>query len=361
MSITYYWNNKPEEEYHINMWTNRICTEKLLKEEVSKPTHIFFVPAPHDNDNVFDSVNKIIGQNNKIIIWYLDHNLYDEYYDSKILELYNLGEDIIKITPDMNIENKHPFKILHTYSMADTVLEQQQNDRNIITGLFKRSERWGRHKYFLCFNGTPKSHRIGFVNGLYNNNLFDKMDISFLSWFDENNIRFTAEDIKNHMLGAYDKIELPEEIYPMHLDFGRHAHGFGTSLLNLPLYFSSYFDIITMAKYEQVGVYLDEKLYKSFACMKPFLIVGQYNTLKVLRDYGFKTFGDWIDESYDDVKNDYDRMEMVTDVVKELNNMSVFEIDKLFWKFKDVLVHNFLHLKKFINEIDAKLIKEICE
>ena len=33
--IIFYWNNKPDEEYHTHMWTNRICTEKLLNENIN--------------------------------------------------------------------------------------------------------------------------------------------------------------------------------------------------------------------------------------------------------------------------------------------------------------------------------------
>ena len=201
------------------MWTNRICLEKITAIGVKKPIYIFFVPAPHDNDTVFEAIDSVVGKNYKLVVWFLDHSNSDEYYDIKILKLHELGEDIIKITPDMNIKNNYPFKVFNNYSMADTVLEQQQNDRKLITGLFKKSERWGRHKYFLCFNGTPKYHRIQFVNKLYLNKLFDKMDISFLSWFDENNIRFTADTIKDWMEGAYDEIILPKEMLPLHLDF----------------------------------------------------------------------------------------------------------------------------------------------
>ena len=32
MNLIFYWNKKIDEEYHTHMWTNRICTEKLLKE-----------------------------------------------------------------------------------------------------------------------------------------------------------------------------------------------------------------------------------------------------------------------------------------------------------------------------------------
>jgi hypothetical protein len=294
-------------------------------------------------------------------LWNLDHSLYDEYYDTKLLELHELGEDVIKVSSDMNIPNDYPFKKLITYSMADAVLEVQRSNRKLIMGIFKKSAKLGRHKYFLCFNGTPKNYRIQFVNKLYHNDLFDKMDISFLSWFDDNHERFTIDTIKEYSEAGYDEIELPKEMFPMNLDFGRHAHGFYTCFLNLPLYFSSYIDVITMAKYASRGVYLDEKIYKSFICLKPFIIVGQYETLKILKDYGFKTFSPIINEDYDSERDSEKRMDMVIQEIKKFSEMPITEVDRIFWQFKDILVHNFLHLKKYINDIDDTLIKEICK
>ena len=137
MSITYYWNNKLDPKYHVNMWTNRICTEKLLKENINKETHIFFITSPKDNDDVFEVIDSVVGKNYKLVVWLLDHSTVDDYYDGRILQLHQMGEDIIKISPDMNIKNDYPFKILNNYSMADPVLEQQQNDRKLIMGLFE--------------------------------------------------------------------------------------------------------------------------------------------------------------------------------------------------------------------------------
>ena len=359
MNLIFYWNKKIDDDYHTHMWTNRICTEKLLKENINKETHIFFITSPEDNDDVFEVIDSVVGKSYKLVVWILDHSTVDDYYDRRILQLYQSGEDIIKITPDMNIKNDYPFKILNNYSMADTVLEQQQNDRKLIMGLFKKSQKWGRLKHFLSFNGTPKPHRINYVNKLYENNLLDYFNISFLSWFPVvNDILKNPTDVEKEMLEVYKSVLLPKEMLPIHLDFGTE---FGTSSLNLPLYFNSYIDVVTMAIYDNMGVYLDEKVYKSFACLKPFIIVGQYETLKTLKSYGFKTFSPIINEDYDSERDNEKRMDMVIKEIKKFSEMPITEVDRIFWQFKDILVHNFLHLKKYINDIDDTLIKEICK
>ena len=78
--IIFYWNNKPDEEYHTHMWTNRICTEKLLKENINKETHIFFITSPKDNDDVFEVIDSVVGKNYKFQINnYLNFSFFKDF------------------------------------------------------------------------------------------------------------------------------------------------------------------------------------------------------------------------------------------------------------------------------------------
>ena len=73
----------------------------------------------------------------------------------------------------------------------------------------------------------------------------------------------------------------------------------------------------------------------------PFVIVGQFETLKVLKELGFKTFSPIINEDYDNEKDNEKRMDLVIEEIKRLNNMTHSEIDNMFWEFKGILIHNF--------------------
>ncbi len=68
MNPVFYWNKKIDEEYHIHMWTNRICTEKLLKENINKETHIFFITSPRAPDDVFEVIDSVVGKNYKLVV-----------------------------------------------------------------------------------------------------------------------------------------------------------------------------------------------------------------------------------------------------------------------------------------------------
>ena len=69
-----------------------------------------------------------------------------------------------------------------------------------------------------------------------------------------------------------------------------------------------YAEIITEFTYKNDGlVCISEKLSQAILSKKPFIIVGDKNYLKVLRDLGFKTFNNRWSEKYDELDGKYNR------------------------------------------------------
>ena len=89
------------------------------------------------------------------------------------------------------------------------------------------------------------------------------------------------------------------------------------------------------------------------------MVVGQYNTLKVLKDYGFKTFSDIIDESYDDEKNWVIRSNMVFREMGRISLLPLEKVDEMYWKIEDILKHNFFHLGEYVFNVEDEVIKKI--
>ena len=92
--------------------------------------------------------------------------------------------------------------------------------------------------------------------------------------------------------------------------------------------------------------HITEKTFKPIALGMPFVIVGTQGSLKYLRSYGFKTFGDFWDESYDDETNDDLRIEKIAKVLKDLDLMSVEQKQQLFDSTMAVIKHNWDHFYK---------------
>jgi hypothetical protein len=65
--------------------------------------------------------------------------------------------------------------------------------------------------------------------------------------------------------------------------------------------------------------HLTEKALRPIACGKPFMLVATAGSLEYLRSYGFETFGDYIDESYD---LETDPVARLTAVIQEMSRIT---------------------------------------
>jgi hypothetical protein len=90
-------------------------------------------------------------------------------------------------------------------------------------------------------------------------------------------------------------------------------------------------------------LHLTEKTFKPIVLGMPFVIVGTRGSLEYLRSYGFKTFAGIFDESYDNETDDILRIERVTKLLKELNDLSVTERQKIHQACLPIVEHNFEH------------------
>ena len=72
----------------------------------------------------------------------------------------------------------------------------------------------------------------------------------------------------------------------------------------------------------------------------PFILVGCAHNLKYLRGYGFKTFSDFWDESYDTIVNNGNRLEAVTCEIVRFLSRPHKDIQDDYAKVQDIIVHN---------------------
>jgi hypothetical protein len=89
--------------------------------------------------------------------------------------------------------------------------------------------------------------------------------------------------------------------------------------------------------------HITEKTFKAIALEMPFVLVAPAGSLDYLREYGFKTFAGIFDESYDLETDDIRRIEKVTDLLKDLNNLSVAERHEIHQACLPIVEHNYNH------------------
>lgn len=89
--------------------------------------------------------------------------------------------------------------------------------------------------------------------------------------------------------------------------------------------------------------HITEKTFKAIALGMPFILVATAGSLEYLRSYGFRTFHDVWDESYDQETDDFRRLEMVTDILASIDACSPRENQQIFRHIQPIVEHNWNH------------------
>jgi len=123
------------------------------------------------------------------------------------------------------------------------------------------------------------------------------------------------------------------------------------------------FDIQIVAEtlFNTEKIHLTEKIFKPIVMYQSFILFGPARSLEFLRSYGFKTFHDIWDESYDYEINDKKRFKKITDLLLKINSMSQTEYSKLITKTQEIIKFNrkYFYSEKFknllLNELNSNL------
>lgn len=97
---------------------------------------------------------------------------------------------------------------------------------------------------------------------------------------------------------------------------------------------------VTETVYTGRRLQLTEKSFKPIALGMPFVLSATAGSLAYLRSYGFRTFSEFWDESYDLETDDYVRAEKVATVLKQLDDLSPQQKQELFQACWPVIEHN---------------------
>lgn len=204
----------------------------------------------------------------------------------------------------------------------------------------------------LILNRRIAPHRLILLSLLLNDNLVKdvnySIDLAMADYSDvgldlvtgtgyDGNPYLRNEKIRSNMTNGFFKLN---KIKKRTVDFDdiREVWGFGFE--KKENYLNSYFSVITETIFYEAGHYISEKSFKGIQHLHPFVIVGKPGILKYLKSKGFKTFSEFWDESYDEIVDDSDRMEVLYKLIESLLNKSNEEWDLLNEKLLPILIHN---------------------
>jgi len=248
---------------------------------------------------------------------------------SKILYLdYNaLTEQILKKEGIQGIYYNNwqysDYRVKEALAAGDSVVEDIKNKKL-------------REKKFLCFNRNSKWHRAYTVNRILEKGLDKDGIVTFSTHAGGGQIQFN---------GPFAKMEALKQRIPMVYDIVNDHYNIEPALpLNLKAHLTCYFNLVTESHYtteNNTRMFFTEKTFKPISCRQPFIMAGAYQQLKVLRDLGYKTFGDFIDESYDDIQDDKERLNKVVDVVEYICSLSNEALSEMLLQMLPILEHNY--------------------
>jgi hypothetical protein len=99
-----------------------------------------------------------------------------------------------------------------------------------------------------------------------------------------------------------------------------------TQFVNIPNWFNTSF--------------VTEKTFNAIANNQMFIVVGQAGSLNLLQHLGYKTFAGIIDETYDTIVHNGDRLEAVSREIVRFLSRPIEDIKNDYVKAQDIILHN---------------------
>jgi hypothetical protein len=115
--------------------------------------------------------------------------------------------------------------------------------------------------------------------------------------------------------------------------------------------------IVAETIFDKNKIHLTEKIFKPMVMMQPFIVFGGAGSLQYMRNYGFETFGDIWDESYDLESDHLRRYQMIKQLILNLGKLSKTRFNKLLTKCQQIVLHNQRHF--FSDAFEKILLDEL--
>ncbi len=214
-------------------------------------------------------------------------------------------------------------------------------------------------KKFINFNRRWRLHRPLMMVLLKDKNLLDKGFISFgKSDEAKDNWYYKLHELLNYYRNDQMILEILERnqdirsLPPLYLDTSDLVTNRAEQTNSTDRYYlNSYFSIVNETTYHTKPGYdgipfLSEKIFKTIAMKHPFVLVSVPNSLRYLKELGYKTFDTVIDESYDLETDDGARALKIIKEVERLINLNDEQLINFLVESKKICDYNYNILKK---------------
>jgi len=155
---------------------------------------------------------------------------------------------------------------------------------------------------------------------------------------------------------AIDHIKLHLPSTPLIID---SKHILGSASADIPRCINdSFWHIVTETVFYYDKLHLTEKIFKPIVMKQPFMLLAAPGNLAYLKQYGFKTFEGIIDESYDLIQDNDQRIEAVVAQIDWYCNLSVDGKQQVIEAIAPIVEYNFHH---FYGEFKHIITRELLD
>ena len=260
------------------------------------------------------------------------HKLLDSVNIPRTSVYYLTSNQIFKDDYDLEFDDKLQINILTTDYSSVELFECFRDYFDCENDFNKK-----RTKHFMSFNRAEKPHRSKLVNFLESENLLDKGYVSYKPkklYLDTDFNRYSDNPISVSSNRALEAVNDSKWF-----------------MSGNEIYLDSYINVTTETYFVEPDLRFSEKTFKPIVYQQPFILYSTPFSLKHLRSVGYKTFNPFIDESYDKIEDNTDRLIALNNEVKRLCNLPIEEIHEWYVDIKEILIHNFNHFKNTLDRI----------
>ena len=205
-------------------------------------------------------------------------------------------------------------------------------------------------KTYITFNRLTSNERVYrslFVNELYKANILNLGHVSFSKNCPDGGD--FADNLRKGIVNQHIDSALAEEaivnidqLPELRIDFADQDIPNQSMLLSpVAELMESFVFVVTETCYWQAKTHLTEKIFKPIVLRMPFLLLGCAHNLEYLRSYGFRTFGDFWDESYDTIEDPILRMQAITKILTGLSAMDSTQQQAMLCDMQTILDYNY--------------------
>lgn len=299
----------------------------------------------------------------------------DEYADVDVL-LYNQAikykidpKNLIWVSGDHTVKERQKNKIIKTFGFTvygHSLVKQVKNEIQDFRHKLKPFTQRNFQKDYISLNRFMKPGRLHMFYKLEEYGILDKGFVSapdmlyglnfkkrYSMWIDRlyanynlfTDKEYNKETLQLHFTNINKRVPYVLDIS----DFeGNNCLQPDSTESSIHFYNNSFVNLCTETQAEGNGVYISEAGFRPFIYGQPAIWIGQANTVKKFKEFGFETW-DWlIDESYDSIEKMIDRIDCAIESLQQ-----TFKIEKtpqLLERIEEQNLYNYeVFNKKFYN------------